>query len=236
MTEKYRRFYLNIFIDKLLPKFTDYKYEKWAKEGLKLKSKLFDDKFKILNDECSYPDEIKVGPTFYYLLTRRFHLIESLWEGYISYLGYNINPKIFICPTIELNHFMLDFQNNYWTKKYYVESNNYRNIDAFVEDFWSSYLEKMIPILESTDTIKKLDKIINYDSNIPKRIFHHRGYEFKRMIIAKLAGNPDYENVFQEVLEAIEMKKGTEPNKYEGFKYVYGEIIKKLESVGEYIG
>lgn len=228
--------YREVITNELLKYLNDSNFKKWGKTGLIAKEKIYEDSITLFIEDAYYRDENIIGAVFNYQIKRRFDKIEGLWEKYILDIGENVNTDVFKCPTLYYNHFLIEYPDNYWTKMFYIESAQYKDIYQFTEEFIKIFSDKIIPIMNQTQSYKQLDVSINREEMTSTKLcFYHRGFLLKKMIVAKLAGNPNYEKVCQEVLELIEKKRETEPKNYEGFKYVYGEILKKLESVEEYV-
>ena len=93
----------------------------------------------------------------------------------------------------------------------------------------------IIPAFDKYDNIKALDSFVNEKPEYYLEVMHllpGKGLEYRKMIIAKLAGNPQYELVCEAMKQRIltfEYGKGIAPK--ENYLSIYEKIYERLKNV-----
>jgi len=119
------------------------------------------------------------------------------------------------------------------------EGHETKGLHAFFEDFKWQYENLLMPVLEKSRDVRWLDKKINSE---PLKFIDFGeigpiGYsiEFHKLIIAKLAGNPNYEEIYQLIRGTLvewanEEEEGK--NMLSAFDKVYEDLkeVKPLEN------
>jgi hypothetical protein len=163
---------------------------------------------------------VKIGFDFgvIYNFSRKYQIIESILENLNENPNYQIhtfwgavyNSTIFIYRT-----YLDETLEN--TMGYsllqgggiYLKSNEIdTEILKFKNIFTSEYENLILPFLKQTENIHWLDKHINpipYDIEEVNKYFSHQLIDVKRIIIAKLVNNPNFERYYQESVKSCEV-------------------------------
>ena len=130
---------------------------------------------------------------------RSYRTIEDFWEPYQHMLQGMKQPYPltvgFVKGTIDYD-FTKVYPPRYSPERYVIKEDT--DINLYVESFRKDFEELFIPYLKQTEDIRWLDKGLNTNplefKNLPK-VFPAIGNMFRKIIVARLAGNPSYEEI-----------------------------------------
>jgi hypothetical protein len=130
---------------------------------------------------------------------RSYRTIEDYWEPYQHMLQGMQQPYPltvgFFKSTIDYD-FTGVYPPRYTPERYVIKEE--MEISLYVESFKKDFEELFIPYLKQTEDIRWLDKGLNTNplefKNLPK-VFPTIGNMFRKIIVARLAGNPSYEEI-----------------------------------------
>lgn len=133
------------------------------------------------------------------LAGRSYRTIEDYWESYHHMLQGLQQPYPltvgFLKSTIDYD-FTKVYPPRYNPERYVIKEE--MEISRYVESFKRDFEELFIPYLKQTEDIRWLDKGMNTNplefKNQPK-VFPMIGNMFRKIIVARLAGNPSYEEI-----------------------------------------
>lgn len=141
-----------------------------------------------------------------YLQVRRYNQIESLLEKYANvYRLFNsTNSMTFGIHAMHIDKKYDKYPNDAILKEGFEmirEGYEVENLRAFFEDFKWQYENLLMPILEKSRDVRWLDEKINSEpikfKDFGEIIPIAYSTEFHKLIIAKLAGNPNYDQIYQ---------------------------------------
>lgn len=178
-----------------------------------------------------------------YGASKRIDPVEKIWDDYfldITPLGVGktyVNRTIYFNARI-LNDYQYDPANRIKWRK--MEDNlDVNPTEDGVKELVAKFLDTinlyLIPTFDKYNNIQLLDAFINARPDYFFEVMHlfpDRGFKYKKMIIAKLAGNKDYEFVCEAVRQHIittEYVQGDLP--MEKYYSVYNKIYERLKSV-----
>jgi len=152
---------------------------------------------------------------------REIKFIENFWTEYIN------NPLVlhlFINPTLRGGG---DKRTNHKVNLIDVKPDI---IEVMCPKIKSDYYEIVAPLLDEYSNIHKLDAVANGDD---KTFSIGNEKYFRKLIIARLAGNPNYENIYKETTEMYKKIIVDEPGDdyYKNTLWVIEQIYKKLKNV-----
>ena len=142
------------------------------------------------------------------IVGRLYRTIDDIWVKYRYILGKENHPypptigfvRTAIDPALERNPHLLGLGEGR------EEIKTEEDIDKYVELFETEYETLYCPFLKETEDVRWLDKRLNGDPHIFGKSspgISRMGVEFRKIIIARLAGNPDYEVICQVVRNYI---------------------------------
>jgi len=114
----------------------------------------------------------------------------------------------------------------------FIEENTLVEVDAFVKRLISFLEEKVLPTLQEYDDVRKMDLVVNEQLEGVKLIWA-TNYWYYKMIIAKLAGNPMYEELARMVLLRFKngMEKYPQVQKYKDYFLIAEKLYEKLKKI-----
>lgn len=137
-----------------------------------------------------------------YIVTRCYYLIEEdLSRLTKEYESQPMNSTIWLTRT-RLKPELEDTSKSHLLKNggIYLKSSDIDNeVEKFKNTFIDEYENLISPFLKQTENIHWMDEILNtnpMDFDEPCKYFPYNGLIFKKIIIAKLAGNTNYENIY----------------------------------------
>jgi len=151
---------------------------------------------------------------------RDLKLIDSYFEQYIN------NP-IIISDYIKMNLNGSDKRTNHKVLLADIKSETVEQMCAKIK---TDYYEIVAPLLDEYSNINKLDEVAN--GNDKTFSIGNEKY-FRKLIIARLAGNSNYENIYKEITEMYKKIIIDEPSDdyYKNTLWVIEQIYKKLKNV-----
>ena len=162
--------------------------------------------------------EIKVGIGFF---SRKFNLIESYWD---EYAGNLIEVSSLIPVTISGSDKKL-----YHTANWEEEGSGL--VEKLCNKVKSDYYTIILPKLNEYSDIRKLNDIANGDD----RTFSLGNSEryFRKLIIAKLAGDSRYDLIFNELIKMYNNCIQEEPldDYYKNILFVIEQIHEKMKNI-----
>lgn len=170
---------------------------------------------------------------FSYGYKRRYSLIEEIWDDFLPAIEPKANQNP-ITLSISQDDFVNSFTNNSLSEQSYFPINQNgikKSIDLFINNFEL----KIIPFLPTTLNINWLDKYANHPIDLTPtktKFISSRGFFFRKMIIAKLAGNPHYEEICIWVRNRFYNASIKQPEKdYDKQVIVIDKIYERLKNV-----
>lgn len=170
---------------------------------------------------------------FKYIIHRRFEKVETIWKPYQNRLEYS-SSKNYKSSTFRFEERRFRgikdefFETKSLKGKVYWVNLIEGKYNGFLKEF-SNVLEKEIfPFLKANDNIASLDYLANHKLDAFLSLlycFNPKALMFKKMIIAKLADNPNYGIICNLVKERIEESID---NQYE-YKNKYRQVYKELK-------
>jgi len=152
---------------------------------------------------------------------REIKFIENFWTEYIN------NPLVlhlFINPTLRGGG---DKRTNHKVNLIDVKPDI---VEVMCPKIKSDYYEIVAPLLDEYSNIHKLDAVANGDD---KTFSIGNERDFRKLIIAKLAGNMNYESIYDEIYLRVSNGIKQYPNEthYQEYLWVIEQIYKKLKNV-----
>ncbi|OQP57473.1 hypothetical protein [Niastella populi] len=179
----------------------------------------------------------------WYSASKRIEPVEGVWDDYfldIFPLGVGeeyVTRTIYFNASI-LREYQYDPMNMIkWRRMndYHFADPTEEGIHELVGKFLETIKSYIIPTFDKYNNIQLLDAFINERPEYFFEVMHlfpDRGFEYKKMIIAKLAGNKDYELVCEAVRKDItttEYVQGDLP--MEKYLSLYEKIYERLKTV-----
>lgn len=139
--------------------------------------------------------------------SKRFERLEEIWSNYycqINPVGKSFDPQSLVTLATNvkaLKEYKFDPKNKgswYRLKQRFKEEASETGIIKMADLFVTNIRESIIPFFSKYNSYKTLDSLIN---STPEtyweciHIFQAKGLYFKKMIIARLSGNPQYDNI-----------------------------------------
>jgi hypothetical protein len=171
-----------------------------------------------------------------YSIFRRYELIEKHWIDNLVHLGLSNQKKETFCTLC----FGIDtmYVNNYdplrsYNNVIYIEP-TYQGIDLYFENFKNEMENEIFPFLDRFNNINEMDQYLNKPFDAIKEkmnIFYHYGIEYRKMIIAKYAGNPEYDKICKAMFDFINQSIAINESKYKGYLIAYNNVIESLKDI-----
>ncbi|MDR1200031.1 MAG: hypothetical protein LBL58_00170 [Tannerellaceae bacterium] len=162
-----------------------------------------------------------------YSTTRRYQLIENIWQDLIDSFNLNLGKNV----TIFINRSKLDFDQGVLLHNNDIDNEliNYNN--HFINEFET----KIISILKKTEDIKWMDQVLNTDPldfETPCKYFTPDDLIFKKIIVARLANNPMFEEIYMTIKKMYEdYLKNNSNEKYSNELNVLNILFERLKTI-----
>jgi len=174
--------------------------------------------------------DIKGNFVIGYSFSLRINEIEEIWEKYRTILGEERRP---LADTIGFGRAVINPSSNKYPEHRFAKGGGEfikeeEDLFKYIDEFKQEYEELMLPFIEKVKDIKWLDSIINTEiENISSKTQYisNIGFWYKRIIIAKLANNQDYEVIYKWIRNRFQ--KGYEESGNEKYK----SIVTVLDNV-----
>jgi hypothetical protein len=200
-------------------------------------------------DYCFLPN-VRFQPermTFTLTVHRRINLIERVWQEWSNLLNVNIeNPEdITTLYVTEKNAYPAIVKEKYFdgygSLIFEISDDGLSQIPGVIDFILN---KKIFKKLAELDDIKSIDRLLNSDLDPPSNINEifnvDGGFMFKRMAVAKYAGNPIYEQISNLYKERFSRIKdiAKEPGKEYFLNYpeVFAKVYDRLKEVEPFIG
>lgn len=183
--------------------------------------------------------EVIHGSSIKYVLVRGYKDIEKHWEKYYEIVGYPLTSDV---PTIGTHAIFID-------KKYekypndammysgadLIRHNHERqDVEQYFEEFKWQYENLLMPVLEKSRDVRWLDQKINAEplkfKDFGEIAPMAHSTEFHKLIIAKLAGNPNYEQIYQLVRGTL-VEWANEEEEGKGMLSAFDKVYEDLKDV-----
>ena len=150
---------------------------------------------------------------------RRIHLINDLWQdiakdimSFENYIPdtFSLEPKEYINDCLT------------YTTRMAISADEENIVERLYSFVVEKYDKVLVPELDRISNIKALNSLLNefnYGVGFPFPFF-------QRLVVAKLAGNPNYENIFQEMIQAYQ--KGVKEEPWRADYYMRGLQATKM--------
>ena len=180
----------------------------------------------------------RIGIRFYmnYSILRTYKLIEEPWVNDRALLGWG-NSKKEAFYTLCFNPALLNVQ-NYDPFKTYETRVEIRPTPEEIRDYFVKFENEIntvvYPLLDKLNDIREMDRFLNDppEAFIEKsNVIAGYGLHFRKMIIARYAGNPNYELVCKAMYDFIYKIAQEEPAKYQGYLTLYHKVYEALKDV-----
>jgi len=173
---------------------------------------------------------------------KRINSIEEIWDDYFLEItplgvgeGYVNTTMAFNAGRIKSYKYDPTIKNQLYRTSYRYEADaTNEGVHELAKQFLENMLMYVIPALEKYDNIKVLDSFVNEKPDYYLEVMHlvpGNGLEFRKMIIAKLAGNPQYELVCEAMKKRIltmENVKGIAPK--ENYLSIFEKLQERLKN------
>ncbi|MDR1200030.1 MAG: hypothetical protein LBL58_00165 [Tannerellaceae bacterium] len=162
-----------------------------------------------------------------YCISKRYEKIENVWQDLIIKFDLNLGDNM----TIFINNLSLGLFDNILINRNSIDSDllNFRN------QFIIVYENDILPILKQTEDIRWMDKILNsdlLDFDNPCKYFPYRGLFFKKIIVARLANNPMFEEIYMTIKKMYEdYLKNNVNEKYSNELNVLNVLFERLKTI-----
>jgi hypothetical protein len=177
------------------------------------------------------------------VIHRRINSLEEIWQDYASLLNVNYDNKTDI-TTLRVSHLSAypeiikeQYYDGYGTLEFKIEKDIIDNVIPKVLSFLIK--DKIIPCLNKFNDLKHIDKIFNSSLDPSQELFdytiNHDGFIFKRMVVAKLVGNPRYEEICNHIKSRFPavLETAKQPGKeyYANYPIVFDTVYERLKDV-----
>jgi hypothetical protein len=179
-------------------------------------------------------------------MTKRISVIEQFWEEYadeihLSYMGKHKIPSLSVSIQYAYPNIVNEpFYNADDSRGIFKFNNDKSGYQEFEEVAKYLIIKKLIPKSVELNDLKVLDNMINYKIELDEKprdsyIFIFQGLIFRRIILAKLVGNPLYEDICNYHRKSI--PNWLEASKHRGYEYyknypvVLEKVIENLKNV-----
>ena len=183
--------------------------------------------------------ELFHGCSIKYVLVRGYNDIEKHLEKYYEIMGYSLTPDV---PTIGVHSTAIDKKYEkypddammYGGADLIRKNHEKEDIEQYFEEFKWQYENLLMPVLEKSRDVRWLDQKIN--AKLLKFKYFGEiepiGYsiEFHKLIIAKLAGNPNYEQIYQLVRGTL-VEWATEEEDGKRMLRVFDKVYEDLKDI-----
>ncbi|AYQ32164.1 hypothetical protein [Runella sp. SP2] len=175
-----------------------------------------------------------VGITYFCL--RRYDLIEQILDNTQSYIKRRNNPTFAthgMCFDKKYDKYPNDaiMQGGFELIREGYETND---IHTFFEDFKWQYENLLEPVLEKSRDVRWLDQKINLEplkfKDFGEIMLIGNSIEFHKLIIAKLAGNPNYEQIYQ-LIRGTLVEWANEEEEGKRMLHVFDKVYEDLKEV-----
>jgi hypothetical protein len=216
--------------------------------GFTLKGESFERKKRFGKEEISSDGLESRGMkkfVFTYNASKYIDPIENVWDEYWAEqqlaIGITLPPGAWpfsLCFNAKrISDYKFDPQNLrqwYRTYDYYESEATEEGVQQLVDQFLHNFRLYVIPTFDRFNNIQLLDAFANEQPEYYSEVIHILsavGLHYKKMIIAKLAGNNDYELVCDAVKQLIN-KHFKDNEKARSTNYsIYERVCEKLKSV-----
>lgn len=163
----------------------------------------------------------------------RINRVEELWEDYISEMGLLSNKGFYKTFGMMLRQAWPEVKErpdyNTMVSSIALEPTE-EGVEKFYHLFKFILIEKMFPIGKKLENIMELDHLMNR-SPVEQRALFTMGKELllRRLIVARLANNPDWETIFEEGLAETTEREKTDPF-FKNYPAVLTRVHERLKS------
>ena len=173
---------------------------------------------------------------------KRLNAVEEIWDDYFLEItplgvgeGYVNTTMAFNAGRIKSYKYDPTIKNQLYRTSYRYEVDaTSEGVHELAKQFLENMLLYVIPAFDKYDNIKALDSFVNEKPEYYLEVMHllpGNGLEYRKMIIAKLAENPQYELVCEAMKQRIltrEYVKGIAPK--ENYLSVFERIYERLKN------
>jgi hypothetical protein len=178
-----------------------------------------------------------VYPNLAYVV--RINRIEELWEDYIAELGL-LNERGFY-PTFMIG--LLEAWPEVAARADYNEKVhslslelNEEGVQKFYTLFEYILKEKMFPLGEKLEDVAELDRIINRGPvEMATWLIQGKEWFLRRLIIARLANNPDLDKIYERDLAELQAREKTGEAFFQHYPDVMEKVFNKLKNVEPWV-
>ena len=176
----------------------------------------------------------------HYLILRGYKAIEKYWEKYFTELrGYPLEGHLM---TIGTHAMCIDKKYNKYPDDAILGNGgellrmeySIEDLKRFFEDFQWHYENLLQPVLIKSQDIRWLDKKLNTDplkfNGFTEIMAMGFSTEFHKLIIARLAGNPNYEQIYQ-LIRGTLVEWATEEEDGKRMLRVFDKVYEDLKEV-----
>lgn len=214
-------------------------FSRECKEGVDIYKRRYDWGF----DQLTIPriafleDNLEFGIN----ISRRYNFIEELWQDWAEQLDiYYVNNDYDAMTTIVVNHG--NASEDIRLKDFFNGSLRFKISDKDLSELTSAIdytFQKIFEKLDLLRDVNELDALVNNMLEPPaqeNQIFTaDRGFMFKRMILAKLSDNEQYEQIcdlYRNKLSKVdEIYKSTGKKFYLNYPVIFENIYSRLENI-----
>jgi hypothetical protein len=178
----------------------------------------------------------QIGTKYYlqYTFLKRIDSIEAIWLEYLKDINLgNQSPNSFMTIASSIIGLKPELLKDVRYHKYgYILEPTETGINRYLDEAKLQINKIIIPFLSKYNKVNELDSLFNNppDKYIDLKKYSNQGVEFRKMIIAKLAGNPDYEKVCSAMKTLIESWI-KQDSRMTGYMTVYEKVHKKLKDI-----